>query len=37
MKPFIENRQERYRYNMYFEYADLVTDYVKINEIGILN
>lgn len=37
MKPFIENRQERYRYRMAFEYADLITDYVKVNEIGILN
>lgn len=37
MKPFIENRQERYRYSMAFEYANLITDYIKINEIGILN
>ena len=37
MKPFIENRQERYRYITAFEYADLITDYVKVNEIGMLN
>lgn len=37
MKPFIENRQERYRYITAFEYADLITDYVRVNEIGMLN
>lgn len=37
MKPFIENRQERYRYSGAFEYADLIIDYIKIDEFGILN
>ena len=37
MKPFIENRRERYRYSDAFEYADLITDYIKISEFGTLN
>ena len=35
--PFIQNKKERYRYSMAFEYADLITDTIKIDEIGILN
>ena len=37
MKPFIENKRDRYRYSMAFEYADLIIDYIKIDEIGLLN
>lgn len=37
MKPFMENRQERYRYSNAFEYADLIVDYIKIEEFGVLN
>jgi len=37
MKPFIENKRERYRFTMTFESADLITDFIKIEEIGTLN
>ena len=39
MKPFIEDSRERYRYRygLAFESADLIIDYIKIDEIGILN
>ena len=37
MKPFIEDRRERYRYSMAFESADLITDFIKIEELGMLN
>lgn len=37
MKPFIEDKRERYRYSTAFEYADLIIDSIKIDEIGTLN
>ena len=37
MVPFIEDRKERYRFSMAFEYADLIIDTIKIDEIGSLN
>ena len=33
----IENRKERARYLSDFSYADLFTDYIKFDEIGLLN
>ena len=37
MEFFVENRKERARYLSDFSYADLFTDYIKIDEIGLLN
>jgi len=37
MQPFIQNRQERYRYSSAFEYAELITDFIKTDEIASIN
>ncbi len=37
MTFFIKNREERVGYLSDFNYADLFTDYIKIDEIGLLN
>lgn len=33
----IGNKKERYRYSGAFDYADLITDTIKVDEIGMLN
>lgn len=37
VEPIIQNKRERYRYRSTFEYAELITDFIKIEEIASIN